>query len=424
MVQANVTLAKKVEEILQDEDTKQWILTLGSESSQTNYPKHLAEYLLHRNISISELIASFKQDGLQETKHLQAFLNHMIEKLAESSVANYLSAVKSRLQYDGLRLARDIKIKNRHQHHTVESQTVPTKDQIITFLQTAKPSTQVIIAFGAFLGFRFKVMSDLRVSDFPEMRITEDGKIIFEKMPTRIKVRSELSKNRKAYQTFLIEFGCKLLQNYLEIRMRDGEKLEPNSLILPTEGGNESQRYRAKALARRLYTVFVKLGYESRPYSLKDFFATALANSGLQQNYQTFFMGHTGPMQNEYSVRRQQPSDQIEFMRNIFKKDIEPYLVPQPNSADKTMKEGFKKLANAMGLEVKEDATTDETIEEIASLYTSAKDDLASRMPTKPSISTKQQKRVTEDVLDNYLEEGWEVVSTLQSGSIVIQKVS
>ncbi|WP_205099145.1 hypothetical protein [Candidatus Nitrosotenuis uzonensis] len=112
----------------------------------------------------------------------------MTDKLAESSVANYLSSVKNRLQYDGLRLARDIKIKNRHQHHTVESQTAPTKDQIITFLQTAKPSTQVIIAFGAFLGFRFKVMSDLRVSDFPEMRVTEDGKIIFEKMPTRIKV--------------------------------------------------------------------------------------------------------------------------------------------------------------------------------------------------------------------------------------------
>lgn len=110
----------------------------------------------------------------------------MIEKLAASSVANYLSAVKSRLQYDGLRLARDIKIKNRH-HHTVESQTVPTKDQIITFLQTAKPSTQVIIAFGAFLGFRFKVMSDLRISDFPEMRITEDGKILFEKCQPELK---------------------------------------------------------------------------------------------------------------------------------------------------------------------------------------------------------------------------------------------
>ncbi|CAE6494133.1 hypothetical protein NUZ5A_50250 [Candidatus Nitrosotenuis uzonensis] len=40
------------------------MLILGSENSQTNYPKHLAEYLLYRNISISELIASFKQDGL------------------------------------------------------------------------------------------------------------------------------------------------------------------------------------------------------------------------------------------------------------------------------------------------------------------------------------------------------------------------
>ncbi|MFY9299932.1 MAG: hypothetical protein WAO91_01910 [Candidatus Nitrosotenuis sp.] len=137
----NTALAKKVEELLQDEDTRQWIATLGSESSKINYKKHLAEYLLTRNITISQLIENFRQNEAQEAKNLQAFVNNMLEKLAPSSVANYASAVKSRLQYNSIKLVRNIKIPNRHKHHTVESQTVPTKDQIISFLRTAKPST-------------------------------------------------------------------------------------------------------------------------------------------------------------------------------------------------------------------------------------------------------------------------------------------
>jgi site-specific recombinase XerD len=391
-------------------------------SAQINYKKHLAEYLMYRNITVSQLIQNYRTDEAQESKHLQTFVNHMLERLASSSVANYVAAVKSRLQYDSIRPVRPIKIPDRRRHHTVESQSVPTKDQIISFLRTAKPSTQVIIALGAFLGIRFKTMSGLKVSDFPEMRISENNQIIFEKIPTRVNIRDGLNKGEaRAYMVFLIEFGCVILKNHLEIRMRRGEKLDGNSLILPIEGDTESMRNRAKAIPRRMYSVFEKLGYESRPYSLKSFFATALQNTGIQQNYQSFFLGHKGPMQNEYTVYKHQPAEQIEHMRSLFKEKIEPYLVPQMNSADKVVKEEFKKLATAMGLDIKEESTTDETIEEIAGLYASAKDDLAKRAP-KPA--SKQQKRVTEDDLDAYLNEGWEVVSTLQSGNIVIQRIS
>ena len=69
MVQLNIALAQKVEELLQDEDTKQWIVTLNSESAKINYKKHLAEYLLHQNITISQLIENFKKDEPKEAKN-------------------------------------------------------------------------------------------------------------------------------------------------------------------------------------------------------------------------------------------------------------------------------------------------------------------------------------------------------------------
>ncbi len=416
MFKANPEIRDKVIEILNDPDTKEWIETINSESARINYQKHLAEYLLYRKLTVQNLIKNFKKDENKEIKNVQAFANEMLRRLAPGTVANYVAAIKNRMQYDGIPFTRNIKIPNRTSHPTVEDEVVPTKDQIITFLRNAKHTTQVIISLIAFLGVRFTVIADLRVKDFPEMRIT-DNEVIFEQIPTRVKVRKELSKNGKEYQTFLIDTGCMIIKNSLEIRMKKGEVLNSESLLVSTECQNTTVRQRAKAVSRRLNTVFDKVKYDSRPYSLKNFFATALMNSGLEQNWQTFFMGHTGPVQNTYSVQRQQPAEQIEQMRKTFKEKIEPHLVPQESNVDASVRKEFKKFAKAMGVEVSDDAGSDETIEDIALLYKSALDDISKREKTqKPS-----QKRISEKDLDFYLDKGWELHNVLPSGDIVVK---
>ena len=421
MVMANPELMAKLDEILKDNDTKQWIATLTSESVKINYPKHYAEYLCYTNQTVQQMIKNFKEDQIKESKHIQEFVNHMIDikKLAPSGVANYVSAVKNRLEYEGLILTKKIRIPNRHIHNTVANQVVPTKDQIIRFLQNARPETQAIIALMAFLGVRFNVIGDLRVSDFPEMRIT-DKEVIFEKMPTRINIRlSVTNKSKKEYMTFLIEAGCQILKNSLELRLRRGEKLQSDSFIIKTDCEKDSIRLRANVVARRLYTVFDKIGYESRPYSLKDFFATALANTGIQQNYQTYFMGHIGPVQNVYSTNRKQPPEQIEFMRNLFKEKIEQYLIPQPNSNEARLREVWQEFGKQIGLEVKADASTEETIAEIAGLYKAGMEDLATR-ENPPALQ--KQKRIEESELDKYLDDNWQVIQVLPSGSIIVKQ--
>lgn len=419
MFKANLAIQKKVEEIIKDDDTREWIETIDSESAKINYQKHLAEYLLDRKLTIQKLVSNFKKNEIDEIKKVQAFVNQMLKRLAPGTVANYVSAIKSRMQYDGIQFTRNVKIPNRTHHPTVENEVVPTKDQIITFLRNARPATQVIISLIAFLGVRFKVIADLRVKDFPEMRITENNEIIFEKTPTRIKVRKELSKNGKEYQTFLTETGCMIVKNALEIRMRKGEKLDLESLIVPTECDKTTVRQRAKAVARRLNTVFDKVEYGSRPYSLKNFFATALMNSGIQQNWQTFFMGHSGVVQNEYTVRRQQPTEQIEEMRKLFKEKIEPYLIPQESNSEASVRREFRKLAESLGLVVKEEDTTDDTIEEIAVVYKSALDDLSRRT----DVPISKQRRISVSELDNYLEKGWEYQDKLPNGDLIVRQV-
>jgi len=155
---ANLELQKKVQEILQDPDTVDWIATIRSESAQINYQKHLAEYCLHINSTIQDLVASFKKDENKEIKNVQSFVNQMLKKrLASGTVANYVSAIKNRMQYDGIPFIRNVKIPNTTYHPTVENEVIPTKDQIISFLRNGKHATQVIISLIAFTGFRFNV---------------------------------------------------------------------------------------------------------------------------------------------------------------------------------------------------------------------------------------------------------------------------
>lgn len=202
--------------------------------------------------------------------------------------------------------------------------------------------------------------------------------------------------------------------------MTNGEKLNNDSLLVPTKCKNTTVRQRAKAVSRRLTTVFKKVEYGSRPYSLKNFFATALLNSSVEQNLQTFYMGHTGAVQNVYSVNRQQPPEQIEKMRIVFKEKIEPNLVPQEGNADASVRKGFRKLAESLGIEVKEDADTDETIAEIAEIYKAGKDDVSRREISPNPI---KQKRITEEEIDDYLEDDWEITHTLSNGNLIVKKI-
>ena len=153
MFTANLEIQKKVDEILKDSDTKEWIETIDSESARVNYQKHLAEYLIYRKSTIQNLIKNFKKDENKETKNIQAFANHMLKRLAPGTVANYVAAIKNRIQYDSIPFTRNIKIPNRTHHPTIENEVVPTKDQIISFLQNAKPATQVKYLLSHFLDF-------------------------------------------------------------------------------------------------------------------------------------------------------------------------------------------------------------------------------------------------------------------------------
>ena len=126
-------------------------------------------------------------------------------------------------------------------------------------------------------------------------------------------------------------------------------------------------------------------------------------NSGIQQNLQTFFMGHTGPMQNEYTARRQMSAEQIELMRKLFKERIEPFLVPKVKNGNAAVQSAFKEFASKMGIEVEENNTTKDSIEKIAEKLAKQIAQTAEKMNKIYKKENSMQQKNVESITDQHL---------------------
>ena len=166
----------------------------------------------------------------------------------------------------------------------------------------------------------------LRIKDFPEMKI-ENGEVIYEKVPTMIVVRRELSKGGHQYFTFLSEEGCEYLKDYLESRLKEGEKLMLNSPIL-TPKVTPKPFIRSTNIGDMIRAAIRKAGFKWRPYVLRAYFDTQLmlaeSKGMVLRDYRQFWMGHKGDIENRYTTNKcRLPEGVIEDMREAYKRSQE-----------------------------------------------------------------------------------------------------
>ena len=120
---------------------------------------------------------------------------------------------------------------------TVENEKVPTHDELKRIVLAASLRDRVCVILMAHSGVRPQVLgsymgdSGLRLGDLPDLKI-DHSTAEFEKTPALVRVPASLSKADFQYITFLSEEGCDYLREYLESRMRDGEKLTKESPVV------------------------------------------------------------------------------------------------------------------------------------------------------------------------------------------------
>src|SRR4030067_1322478 len=134
-----------------------------------------------------------------------------------------------------------------------------------------------------------------------------EGKVEFGKTPALLIVRRELSKARHQYFTFLTEEGCGYIKDYLELRVREGEQIKPDSAII-TPKQRMKPFIRAPNVGDAIRESMRRAGFKWRPYVLRSYFDTQLMlaeSKGLVlRDYRQFWMGHKGDIENRYTTNK------------------------------------------------------------------------------------------------------------------------
>ncbi|MBC7078682.1 MAG: site-specific integrase, partial [Synergistales bacterium] len=192
---------------------------------------------------------------------------------AGSYIESALKAVKSWLAHNGIEIKRKIKIRGARDTPTLRDERVPTQSELRRIFLSADKKARVACVLVAHSGLRLMTLGNyagtdgLRIRDFPEMRI-EDSQVIFERTPTMVIVRPELSKAGHQYFTFLSHEGCGYLKDYLEERMQGGEKLTPNSPIIRPKVAPKPF-IRSINIGDMIRAAIRRAGYKWRPYVLR-----------------------------------------------------------------------------------------------------------------------------------------------------------
>jgi len=447
-------------------DFKRWYdnMARGSEVTAKENARILYRFLKHHDMSPRELADIARKDRRKVEDVLMDFVAQLHnEGKAPNYIDNYLKAVRSWLNYNEVRLVRRIKIGNRNATPTIADERVPMRNELRAILSIPRARARCSISLMAFSGLRPQTLGNMRgtdglaVKDLPELRIQSE-QVVFGKVPTMVVVRSPLSKAKHRYFTFLTREGCEYLKAYLEMRLAGGEELARESAVIAVTPGYENTIYRdndtgfiaTKNVTREIREA-MRPRFKWRPYVLRAYFDTQLLlaeNHGKTSHaYRQFFMGHKGGIEARYTTNKGRlPSDLIEDMRRSFI-DCEEYLTTRPTRREedpevttiRTMVEsGVLDLSKTnvrtyllkkLGIEdiaIRIAKMGSQGIEEDEAYVQIISGELGiqpMQIPvSKPKDDDDPKKIVSEEELERYLEDGWDVQTVLPSGKILIWK--
>lgn len=414
--------------LFKDADVKRWYenVARGSRVTADVYLRRLGWVCKHLRLKPKELLGKSEKDLGMLLADLVSYLER--EGKAGSYIKSCLKAVKSWLSFNMVEVKVKIKIKDADDTPTLRDERVPNQQELRKIFLCGDLRARSACVLLAHSGLRIETlgnydgMDGLRVKDLPEMRI-EKGEVVFEKVPTMVVARKELSKAGHQYFTFLGEEGCEYLKDYLESRLKEGEKLTPDSPVL-TPKVAPKPFIRSTNIGDMIRAAIRKAGFKWRPYVLRAYFDTQLMlaeSKGLVlRDYRQFWMGHKGDIENRYTTNKcRLPENVLEDMREAYKRSQE-YL--QTTKTEELSEEKLGQIFKRQALllvgfkpeEVEKMDLSSISFEEIHEI-------MRKRLLAMNTNDCVKQKAVLINELNKYLEEGWEYVATLPNKRVIIK---
>jgi len=413
--------------LLEDVDVRRWYRNVarGSQVTADVYLRRLGAFCSHFGLTPKRLV-SLDRDEIYNL--LLDYVSDLEESgRAGSYIESALKAVKSWLAHNDLEVKRKIKIRGARDTPTLRDERTPTPEELRRIFLSGDKKARTACVLMAHSGLRpvtlgnYRGTDGLMVRDFPEMRIEEDT-VEFERIPTMVVVRPELSKGGHQYFTFLSEEGCGYLKDYLEERMRKGEKLTADSPIIRPKVAKKPF-IRSVNIGDMIREAIRRAGFGWRPYVLRAYFDTQLMlaeSKGLVlRDYRQFWMGHKGDIENRYTTNKcRLPESVIEDMREAYKRSQEYIQTTKPETGRERLIEEFRRqllvVAGFSQDEIDRIDVTGLTDEEFQDL-------VRKRLLGRRDEDCGTQKVVSLDELEEYLENGWEYVATLPNKKVIVK---
>ena len=422
--------------LFEDLDVKRWYdkLARGSQGTADVYLRRMGSFCNEFKITPKKLAS------LSELEIYNLMLDHVSSMEKSGYTGSYtesvLKCVKSWLAHNGKEIRRKIKIKDVRESPSLKDERVPTKEELKRTFLSGDKKVRVSCVLVAHSGLRIEVLGNytgkdgLTIADLPELKIEKDS-VTFERTPTMILVRRELSKAGHQYFTFLSDEGCEYVRDYLEERLREGEELTSKSALI-TPKLKMKPFIRANNVGDNIRDALRAAGLTWRPYVLRCYFDTQMMlaeSKGLVlRDYRQFWMGHKGDIENRYTTNKHKlPESVIEDMRSAYARSEEFLQTKEKAQANEDkMKESFRKQLLLMaGLSQKEadkmdlSSVTDEDLQGI--VRRKLLGETLSSGQEKQRTGNPNQKVVKVEETNAYLERGWEYVAKLTQNTVVLR---
>src|SRR5438445_1302548 len=194
----------------EDPDLKRWYKNVarGSVVTADVYLRRLGAFCESNALTTKTLLS---MDDREIHNKLMDYVTTQEDKnYAGSYIQSSVKAVKSWLAYNNRDLKGKIRIKGAQDTPSLKDERVPTHEELKKIFLSADKKARVACVLIAHAGLRIEVVGNykgddgLKVVDLPEV-VIENESVKFSKTPTIVRVRSELSKARHEYFTFLSE---------------------------------------------------------------------------------------------------------------------------------------------------------------------------------------------------------------------------
>jgi hypothetical protein len=427
--------------LLEDEDVRRWFDNLAAKSllTATVYLRNLGLYCDLNKTDPKSILK------VARTKAFRDGFTDFVRRLeqegkAGSYIARFKKTLNSWLAYNGVNVKLKVNVRGESDAPTIAGERIPGKEELDRILRMATPRARVSIALMAFSGLRPQTLGNydgtdgVRLGDFPEAEIRQDG-VEFTKVPTMLIVRKRLSKARHQYFTFVPQQTITYIQEYLEDRIKKGERLSKDSPLLGFDprGVKKNKFLRTTLVTRDIREAILRAGFGWRPYVLRAYcdmnMILAESKGKISHPYLQFIMGHKGDIEARYSTNKGVlPPNMIEDMRKAYK-ECEPFLstATQPLEQASIVKEAKIEALKSMAKSLLGIDLVDVKVAREKQLGRELNKDEELELYERELKRLRDgkhnpQRIIHEKELEKYLAEGWQFVSILPSQKILIKK--